>query len=147
MFAKFQSVLALSAFALSAFVSAAPMPAGPVMNVVFNPMITSPQASNVWATSSVQTITWQTDMIPVEEQNSTGTILLGWVNATSQDEHLNVAQPLATGFQLMLGTINVTVPVVPTRDDYIVVLFGDSGNASPKFTIKNAAPDLSSLFN
>lgn len=94
MFAKLQSALALSAFALSALVSAAPMPAGPVMNVVFNPMITSPKAGDVWATQSVQTITWQTDMIPVEERNSTGTILLGWVNATSQDEHLNVGECL-----------------------------------------------------
>jgi hypothetical protein len=36
-----------------------------------------------------------------------------------------------------LGTIDVTVPRVKDGDDYQIVLFGDSGNFSPKFTIKN----------
>lgn len=78
------------------------------------------------------------------------------------------AQPLATGFPLIDGAVNITVPGdAATRDDYIVVrtytspfgpmrhalifilntVFGDSGNASPKFTIKNPAPDVTSLFN
>ena len=92
MFAKFQSVVALSAFALSTLVSAAPMPSGPVMNVVFNPMITSPQASDVWPIGSLQTVTWQTNEIPAEERNSTGSLLLGWVDSASQNEHLDIGE-------------------------------------------------------
>lgn len=59
--------------------------------------------------------------------------------------------PLAENFTIGTGRANITVPNVPTREDYIVVLFGDrcvfasstfplpltlcSGNASPKFKI------------
>jgi hypothetical protein len=67
------------------------------------------------------------------------------------------ANPLATNFKLTDGQVQITVPNVPTRRDYIVVgefllfrhrlavqpafleVFGDSGNASPQFTI-DAAP-------
>ncbi len=64
--------------------------------------------------------------------------------------------PLAENIPLENGAVNVTVPSVTARDDYIVVcaflplppgtrlaslltvcfaVFGDSGNKSPKFTI------------
>lgn len=65
-----------------------------------------------------------------------------------------VEHPLATGFPITSGAVNVTVPDVVDRDDYIVIrefsslirwrleihltcdtVFGDSGNTSPKFTI------------
>ena len=65
----------------------------------------------------------------------------------------------------MDGKVDVSVPIVDTRDDYIVVreyrishtsmplsnrhvldetVFGDSGNASPKFTIQNPYATASS---
>lgn len=115
------------------------------MNVVFNPMITSPQANDVWPIGTLQTVTWQTNEIPVEERNSTGSLLLGWVDSASQNEHLDIgerfksklnivyialvltrstlflAHPLAVGFALMDGKVDVSVPIVDTRDDYIVV--------------------------
>lgn len=45
---------------------------------------------------------------------------------------------LAAGFPLNSGSWNVTLPDnLATRSDYIVVVFGNSGNASPKFTIQS----------
>lgn len=53
---------------------------------------------------------------------------------------------LADGFPLTSGSVNFVLPTdVAARDDYIVVLFGDSGNASPKFSIKPAASNKASL--
>jgi hypothetical protein len=63
-------------------------------------------------------------------------VLLGHLNEDgSGGENLDVANPLAQGFKLAAGTVTFPVPKVTPNDNYIVVLFGDSGNASPKFTI------------
>lgn len=46
---------------------------------------------------------------------------------------------LADKFRLNSGSQRITLPKdLETRSTYIVVLFGDSGNASPEFTIKAA---------
>jgi hypothetical protein len=42
---------------------------------------------------------------------------------------------LAQNFDPRKGSVNVTVPLVLNGTDYQVVLFGDSGNFSPAFTI------------
>ncbi|KAK7016151.1 hypothetical protein R3P38DRAFT_3276413 [Favolaschia claudopus] len=42
---------------------------------------------------------------------------------------------LADNFSILLGHIEVTVPWVEDGSDYQIVLFGDSGNFSPLFTI------------
>lgn len=43
---------------------------------------------------------------------------------------------LAKGFKLKAGKVSFEVPAkLKSRDDYIVVLFGDSGNRSKKFSI------------
>ncbi|EJF63332.1 hypothetical protein DICSQDRAFT_55831 [Dichomitus squalens LYAD-421 SS1] len=127
-FAK--SILALAALATTA--SAVALRAA---NDVFSPPVTSPTAGEVWTVGSVQTVTWDTSSIPAANQNQTGLILLGFVEDGSTDEHLDIENPLASNFPIRDGAVNVTVPQVATRDDYIVVLFGDSGNSSPKFTI------------
>ncbi|KAL5519926.1 hypothetical protein ACEPAG_1586 [Sanghuangporus baumii] len=135
----------LIASSLPSLIHCAPAPAqqdgvktsSPVVNIVYNPMITYPTAGVVWTVGERKTITWKTDEIPDELKNSTGTILLGYNEEDS--ENLDIAHPLATGFNLSDGQVNVTVPDDPARSDYIVVLFGDSGNASPEFTIKSAA--------
>ncbi|KAL5482531.1 hypothetical protein ACEPAI_9125 [Sanghuangporus weigelae] len=135
----------LIASSLPSLIHCAPAPApqdgvktsSPVVNIVYNPMITYPTAGVVWTVGERKTITWKTDEIPEELRNSTGTILLGYNEDNS--ENLDIAHPLATGFNLTDGQVNVTVPVKSARSDYIVVLFGDSGNASPEFTIKSAA--------
>jgi hypothetical protein len=46
------------------------------------------------------------------------------------------ANPIAQGFPLSAGQASVTVPEdTQPGYDWIVVLFGDSGNWSPTFTI------------
>ncbi|SJL04102.1 uncharacterized protein ARMOST_07462 [Armillaria ostoyae] len=42
---------------------------------------------------------------------------------------------LASGFDILLGEFEVTVPDVPESSEYILVLMGDSGNFSPEFII------------
>ncbi|KAG2183236.1 hypothetical protein INT43_006240 [Umbelopsis isabellina] len=43
---------------------------------------------------------------------------------------------LANNFKLVSGSHNITLPSdLSTKHSYIIVLFGDSGNASPEFTI------------
>ena len=47
---------------------------------------------------------------------------------------------LAEDFNLDDGEVEVTLPSdVATRDDYIIVLFGDSGNKSDRFSITGTA--------
>lgn len=48
---------------------------------------------------------------------------------------MRIARPLATKFSIRQGRVWFQLPYVKTRDDYIVVLMGDSGNASHMFTI------------
>jgi hypothetical protein len=46
---------------------------------------------------------------------------------------------LASGFDLNKGSQVVTLPAdLETKRTYIIVLMGDSGNASPQFTITAA---------
>ncbi|EIM81626.1 uncharacterized protein STEHIDRAFT_22683, partial [Stereum hirsutum FP-91666 SS1] len=104
-----------------------------VKRIVVDPPITSPDASTVWTVGSSVTVTWNTSVIPPEAQNSTGTLVLGF--QTSDSENLQLDDPLAKGFLLTDGSVQITVPDVTEKSNYIVVLFGDSGNASPEFTI------------
>ncbi|KAF8488662.1 hypothetical protein F5888DRAFT_1809525 [Russula emetica] len=106
----------------------------PVMNmkrIVIDPPITSPTADTVWTPGSIQLVTWDTSVVP---PNGTfpGLLLLGL--QTPDSENLNLDQPLATNFSLQDGSVNVTCPTVYTREQ-LHSLFGDSGNASPLFTI------------
>ncbi|KIM56802.1 hypothetical protein SCLCIDRAFT_1220079 [Scleroderma citrinum Foug A] len=120
-------VLAISYFARAA-------PVQPVENIVFRPMITYPTAGITWAACSTQKATWETDNLPDELKNATGLLLLG--HQTADSENLDIYNPLASQFPLNAGFVEFMVPCNATAmSDYIVVLFGDSGNASPQFTI------------
>ncbi|KAI6039332.1 hypothetical protein EDC04DRAFT_2603307 [Pisolithus marmoratus] len=122
----------LAAFFFSVFARAAPIQ--PVELLVFSPTITSPTDSTVWITNTKANVTWITSNIPAEKQNSTGLLLLGYNSSGS--ENLDIYHPLASQFPLSQGWVEFVVPYNLTyRTDYIVVLFGDSGNASPQFTI------------
>ncbi|KAF9185136.1 hypothetical protein BGZ49_004351 [Haplosporangium sp. Z 27] len=103
--------------------------------VIINPQIKSPKRRDVWVVGSTETVTWSTKDIPANSQQ-TGTLLLGY-KTTGLDEHLDVDHPLAKNFKLSAGKVNIKVPKVSPKTTYIVVLMGDSGNASPEFTIKN----------
>ncbi|KAI0301171.1 hypothetical protein B0F90DRAFT_1618339, partial [Multifurca ochricompacta] len=100
--------------------------------IVVSPHITNPTRSTVWKVGDKVTVTWDNSTIP-PPGNFTGQLLLGFL--TSDSENLDVSNPLATSFPLSSGAVQITVPDVQFRTNYIVVLFGDSGNASPQFTI------------
>lgn len=142
--------------------------------VIVRPPITAPKAGDVWTIGSQQLVTWDTSSI-VEPTKETGLILLGtlkdgnevldtgewsaWFRGEIVHNLTFLAEnALASGFPINAGAANVTVPQVPTGNDYIVVrkseqcrrptrsasyypafvtVFGDSGNISPTFTITN----------
>ncbi|KAK7469367.1 hypothetical protein VKT23_003842 [Stygiomarasmius scandens] len=104
---------------------------------VINPPIIKPDASTVWTVGQAETVTWDTSGLPPDSQitNPTGTVVLGFIEDGDDSLHLMLDDPLAKGFSIRDGQVNITVPSVTPRSDYIIVLMGDSGNASPKFTI------------
>ncbi|KAK0188605.1 hypothetical protein F5146DRAFT_1055942 [Armillaria mellea] len=93
---------------------------------VYSPPITSPNATTVWTVNTTQTVTWDASNPPVNISNR-ASIWLRKDNLSSLE--------LAVDFDLRSGQQDVTVPDVVEADDYIIVLFGDSGNFSPEFTI------------
>ncbi|CAO1627743.1 unnamed protein product [Parajaminaea phylloscopi] len=104
--------------------------------IVFSPEITSPRAGDVWTVGETRNATWVTDSIPAELKDATSRLMLGYSPADGEGG-LNLRWTLADGFPTTAGTVSFVVPAnVTARDDYIVVLFGDSGNKSPLFSIK-----------
>ncbi|KAF8526752.1 hypothetical protein JB92DRAFT_2805852 [Gautieria morchelliformis] len=104
---------------------------------VVSPPITYPTTGTVWNVNDKHNVTWDTSVIPPGTTNN-GMIVLGFLDsADGSNEHLDLNNPLASGFPITAGRAEITVPSVTTRDTYILVLFGDSGNASGKFTINN----------
>ncbi|KAI9429361.1 hypothetical protein H4582DRAFT_1774995, partial [Lactarius indigo] len=102
-----------------------------VKRIVVSPQITYPKASTTWNVGDKVTVTWDTSGIP-PQSNFTGQLLLGYV--TGDSENLGIDHPLAQDFLLSRGSVQITVPNVSGGSHYIVVLFGDSGNAIPQFT-------------
>ncbi|KAH9000442.1 hypothetical protein EDB92DRAFT_1763897, partial [Lactarius akahatsu] len=102
-----------------------------VKRIVVSPQITCPKASTTWNEGDKVTVTWDTSGIP-RTSNFTGQLLLGCV--TGDSENLDIDRPLAQDFFLNEGSVQIVVPNVPDGSHYIVVLFGDSGNAIPHFT-------------
>lgn len=102
--------------------------------IVFNPTITSPTLGTVWEMGKRYYATWNTTNIPPEKQNATGLVLLG--HAGNGSENLDIQHPLATSFPLADGSVALLMPLnVEPRNDYFIVLFGDSGNTSPEFSL------------
>ncbi|GLB45468.1 putative ser-Thr-rich glycosyl-phosphatidyl-inositol-anchored membrane family protein [Lyophyllum shimeji] len=134
----FSTITVLFAFLLA--VTTITSHASPVAEqslLVWNPRILSPKANMLWLAGSKHTVTWDTTNIPREKIGSTGLILLGYDGTES--ENLDIEHPLATGFRIDRGSTTVVVPRnLTARDDYFIVLFGDSGNTSPKFKIRKA---------
>ncbi|KAG2155935.1 uncharacterized protein EDB93DRAFT_1079834 [Suillus bovinus] len=120
-----------SAFLL-AFSTAVPIQ--PVELLAWSPTILTPTHLTSWPRGSTQIVTWATNNIPEEKLNSTGLLLLGYMENDS--ENLDIKHPLAAEFPITSGEVTITVPENATvRCNAIVVLFGDSGNASPEFAI------------
>ncbi|KAH0586552.1 hypothetical protein H2248_007778 [Termitomyces sp. 'cryptogamus'] len=103
--------------------------------LVFNPRIISPEAGVIWVPGTAHNVTWDTSDIPNERQGTTGLILLGYNGTYS--ENLDITHPLASSFPIKRGHTLVTLPKnTKFRDDYFIVLFGDSGNRSHKFKVR-----------
>lgn len=58
---------------------------------------------------------------PQNITNINGKILLGFLEDDDPSEHLDVDSPLAQGFNITSGSVQLTVPNVPAKDDYIIV--------------------------
>ncbi|EPT05155.1 hypothetical protein FOMPIDRAFT_43002 [Fomitopsis schrenkii] len=101
--------------------------------ILWSADITSPHFLSIWEAGSTQTISWIVNKVPQTGPTAQGKALLGY--AENDSENLDLDNPLATGFLIGDGNVTFTVPDVPYRSDYIVVLFGNSGNSSPTFTI------------
>ncbi|KAG7445090.1 uncharacterized protein BT62DRAFT_933509 [Guyanagaster necrorhizus] len=97
---------------------------------VYVPAVILPNSSSVWTVGSTQTVTWDTSNPPSQITNPTGSIRLRKGNKT-------LSTDLISGFSILDGKVQVQVPSVEPGDDWRVVLFGDSGNWSGAFTIKN----------
>ncbi|KAN0127583.1 hypothetical protein V8E53_014561 [Lactarius tabidus] len=84
---------------------------------------------------------WSHDAIPATG-NFHGRPVLGYQTADS--ENLDLDNPLATGFSLRDSFAHIVCPTVSPGNNYIVVLFGNSGNASAQFTISSVDENLDS---
>ncbi|OSC96446.1 hypothetical protein PYCCODRAFT_1421010 [Trametes coccinea BRFM310] len=103
---------------------------------VWSPRIIQPDADTVWTVGSMVKIVWDVSDPPHDVTNYEGKAVLGFLaDGDDNNEHLQFEHPLAEGFNLTAGHVKVRVPDVDPRNEYIVVLFGDSGNRSPKFNI------------
>ncbi|KAF7296927.1 hypothetical protein MIND_00924500 [Mycena indigotica] len=128
---KFSAAFLASAAALLA--STLPMAtATPVAaRDVFVPPITYPHAGTVWYIGQTHNVTWDTSKAPVNITNGKGIIML-------RKGDLTTPVILQNNFDIRKGRIEVRVPWVVDGSDYKLVLFGDSGNFSPNFTIKGS---------
>ncbi|KAK0529010.1 hypothetical protein OC834_003837 [Tilletia horrida] len=110
--------------------------------IVYSPAITYPRRETVWRAGDKVHVDWRTADIPNAYKSHKGSIMLGYRPANGEGG-LNLHRTLASRFPIMAGHVSFHLPAnLPTRHDYIVVLFGDSGNASPLFTIRGRANQL-----
>ncbi|CAO3609749.1 unnamed protein product [Cunninghamella echinulata] len=106
-------------------------------SIVLNPTILYPSANTKWKAGESYTVTWDTENVlggPIPADYK-GTIMLGYLTKEDgSNEHLK--WKLASDFPLNQGSYKVTLPPkLETRKTYIIVLMGNSGNASKQFTI------------
>ncbi|KAH9949859.1 hypothetical protein B0H21DRAFT_71749 [Amylocystis lapponica] len=105
---------------------------------VYDPKITNPQLGTIWTVGERTKVTWDVSQIPSGLSSYSGKLVLGYLENGS-DEHLDLDNPLVDGFNITEGHVELEVPNVAPSHDYIVVLFGDSGDRSPPFTISRAS--------
>ncbi|KAJ4464180.1 hypothetical protein C8R41DRAFT_891792 [Lentinula lateritia] len=127
---KFTTTTAFLASAMTYFVASNEVNAAPLSPLdVWDPTITSPVTGTVWVIGTEVNVTWSTDNIPPDGVSNGGHVYLA-------KEEVEVIS-LSPTFDLVAanGSFTVIVPAVVPDDDYQIVLFGDSGNIGPSFTI------------
>ncbi|KAI0632211.1 hypothetical protein C8Q77DRAFT_1218678 [Trametes polyzona] len=121
--------------ALFAVVSALPLE----VRDVFVPPVTYPHAGTVWKVGQHHNVTWDTKNAPSQITNKVGKVVLAKGGILDVGEYIRTdasrEHPLAKGFDILDGRVEVKVPDVKPGNDYTIVLFGDSGNDSAEFTI------------
>ncbi|OBZ69161.1 hypothetical protein A0H81_10914 [Grifola frondosa] len=106
----------------------APAPVELEKRDVYDPPVLYPHNGTVWYSGQRHNVTWYVETPHLNVTNHYGQIMLRKGNLTTP-------LILASEFDLFDGRVEVTVPWVLPADDYRVVVFGDSGNWSPTFTI------------
>ncbi|KAF9064581.1 hypothetical protein BDP27DRAFT_1230327 [Rhodocollybia butyracea] len=90
---------------------------------VFDPPVTSPNASTVWTVGETVTATWDTSSLPPANEipNVFGELTLGFDPVGTDSENPILSMCLASGFLLSAGNVSFVVPSVETRNDYLVI--------------------------
>ncbi|TDL17227.1 hypothetical protein BD410DRAFT_794526 [Rickenella mellea] len=99
---------------------------------VWAPPVLYPHAGTVWTIGSRHNITWNTTNPPQQITNSNGFVILRNDTAFVGSD---LDHPLVSNFSILAGRVEMTVPNVEPGSGYQIILFGDSGNVSPYFTI------------
>ncbi|KAJ3567738.1 hypothetical protein NP233_g6172 [Leucocoprinus birnbaumii] len=98
---------------------------------VFVPPLTFPTAGAVLKVGHTYEITWDTTAAPRQITNPLGRLVFRHNNRLQ-----NLDNPLAKGFSILAGKLNVTIPKgTPPGKNYQFVLMGDSGNYGATFSI------------
>ncbi|KAF8171985.1 hypothetical protein K438DRAFT_1612383 [Mycena galopus ATCC 62051] len=111
------------------FVASVPL-ATPLPRDVYSPPVLSPGKGTVWKIGQRYNVTWSMANAPQSITNHIGMIVL-----VQDHVMVDLDTPLAQGFDIRNATHReITVPKVKPGK-YQVLLFGDSGNVGPEFTI------------
>ncbi|THH04994.1 hypothetical protein EW145_g5119 [Phellinidium pouzarii] len=94
-----------------------------------------PTENLVWKIGYTHHVVWDLNDEPAQITNPIGQVWLRKNGSTIATGPGSIDEPLASGFNLTDGRVLIRVPDVEVGCDYQLVLFGDSGNFSPKFII------------
>ncbi|KZP20302.1 hypothetical protein FIBSPDRAFT_861826 [Athelia psychrophila] len=96
---------------------------------VWSPPVTYPHTGTVWKIGAKHNVTWDTSNAPKQITNKIGSIYL-------RDGEKWLPTVVASGFSILDGRKEITVPSVKPGSSYTLVLMGDSGNISEEFKIE-----------
>lgn len=126
----FISSLLFAILAFVSLVSGAPIELS--QRDVFVPPVILPNSHSVWKVGTMQTVSWDVSGAPAQITNNKVKIVLV-TNGLLDLEH-----PLADDLDLFSGSHQVQVPTnLKPGKNYQILVFGDSGNTGPFFTVTN----------
>ncbi|KAI0647760.1 hypothetical protein C8Q79DRAFT_924861 [Trametes meyenii] len=108
------------------------------------PPITNPAAGTVWKTGETQMVTWDVAaMHGARPSNPLGRLILGTVSSDGEEDLMFVRSlivnmsesPLLSGFLILAGKVSLTLPSLPSGDNYVLCVFGSTLDVSHPFTI------------